>query len=328
MYDFDENAIRKSRFLSTPPFYHSKKYVKKYDCDLAVPNGDGIGNIICYTRLVEEYAMELGRPLKLLTAPLNPIAGVVKNESLYPIWDNNPFLASIINADEIDTEIMKNIVLEQDNYCQFNHFIENLCANSGLRPRKLRPSLYLTVEEMRWGINFLSKFKRPIICLHPSGNSASSSSSPWFENEWRDIIDFFNHEVSFIQLGKYDHDTNRLNIPFPETTLREAMALIWSCDIFIGFDSGLAHVATAFEKPALILWDSVKKSKMEECKEHGFSSAVMMRWSYPQNRNLMILGEKDHEISKLCKEFIFEKISHFYRFKRLTFLTNHPSDML
>ncbi len=328
MYDFDENDIRKNRFLNTPPFYYSRNYMEKYECDLAVPNGDGIGNIICYTRLVEEYAMEMGCALKLLTAPIRPVVGVVKKESLYPIWENNPFVASIVNADEIDPDIMKKVVLEQDNYCQFNHFIENLCANFELRPKKLKPSLFLSMAEMKWGLDFLSKFKRPVICLHPSGNSASSPISPWFENEWKNIIEFFDQEVSFIQLGKHGQDLNKLGVPFPKTTLREVMALIWASDIFMGFDSGLAHIATAFDKPALVLWDSIKKSKMEECKENGFSSAVMMRWAYPQNRNLTILGEKNHEVSKLCKQFILENISQFYRFKNLTFRLNQKGSML
>jgi hypothetical protein len=317
MNDFDKNAVRKDRFLNTPPFYYSKKYLTEIGCDIAVPNGDGIGNILCYTRLVEDYSFKLGRPLKLLTAPMNPIVGVVNNESPYPIWENNPFVSSIVNSDEINKEIMNNIVREQDNYCQFNHIIENLCANFGLRPRKLRPSLFLSSKEMCWGMSFLSKFKRPIICVHPFGNSTSSPTSPWFEKEWKEIINSFDQKVSFIQLGKYNYDHDKLNIVYPKTTLREVMALIWASDIFLGFDSGLAHIATAFEKPALVLWDSVKKSKMEEFKEEGFSSAVMMRWSYPQNRNLMILGEKNREVSTLCKEFLLEKISQFYRFSNL-----------
>jgi len=312
MHDIDEKKYRPYRFLDTPPFYYSQHYARLYNCDLAVPNGVGIGNIICFTALVEAYARKLGKCLTILTSPFKPIVGTVENELPYPFWENNPYIGKIVNADDIDPQIMEKVVLEQDNYCQFSHVIENLCANFKVKPIKLKGSLFLSSSEMKWAIEVLSKFKRPICCMHISGTSSPTPGHQWYIDEWLAIIDILKKDMTFIQLDKHDYDHKETGVFNPITTLREAMALIWASDSFIGFDSGLAHIATSFEKPSIVLWDTVRKAKLEEFKQEGFSSAMMLRWAYPQNINLSILGEKGHEIRDYCIKFLRSTINSFY----------------
>lgn len=300
----EDLTIRPNRFFDTPPFYHAKRYAKQHNCDLTLPNATGIGNVIAFSRLVEEYALEQGRSLRILTGPINPWVGTVEGESKYPIWENNPFISEIVDADQIDPQIMEKVVLEQDNYCQFGHVIENICFCYGLKPRKLRPSLFLSPEEMKWGIWTLSDLKRPVVCLHPSGKSASKPDSPWFVENWLKIIDALKDKVSFVQLGKFDTDHKNLGVLSPKTTIRQAMSIIWAADASLGFDSCITHMATAFEKPAVVVWDTVRKSKLESAKHLGFSSAMMLRWSYPQNKNLLILEEKQTEIVRLCCDYV------------------------
>lgn len=301
------------RILEFPAFHYSIYFAQKYDCDIAVLNGEGIGNIVIYTRLVEELALKKGSPLRILTAPINPKVGIVGNEEEYPIWKNNPFVDNIVNADKIDKKIMMLVNQEQDNFCQFNHMIENICSIFGLKPRELKPSLYLSFEEMKWAIKTLSHLQRPIICLHPSGKSSVFEDSPWYYDNWVKLINQFSNNISFIQIGKFDYDDKELPTFKLKTTLREAMSLIWASDIFIGFDSGPSHIATAFDKPSLILWNVLRKNPIEEPMQTGFGPASLLRWSYPQNRNLMLLGEKDNEIYNLIVEFIIEKLYSFNR---------------
>jgi len=42
------------------------------------------------------------------------------------------------------------------------------------------------------------------------------------------------------------------------------LALIWASDIYIGFDTGPSHIATALEKPSIVLWDALRKVPLEE----------------------------------------------------------------
>jgi hypothetical protein len=79
---------------------------------------------------------------------------------------------------------------------------------------------------------------------------------------------------------------------------------VWASDLFVGFDSSVAHVATAFELPALVLWDPIRKVEIEEQWQTGFAAAALARWSYPQNRNLVILGDRDNTILNLVEVWV------------------------
>jgi hypothetical protein len=86
------------------------------------------------------------------------------------------------------------------------------------------------------------------------------------------------------------------------------MALVWASDLFIGFDSSIAHIATAFELPALVLWEPLRKVEIEERWQSGFAPAALSRWSYPQNRNLMILGDRGDTIINSVTDWLSFKL--------------------
>jgi hypothetical protein len=291
------------RFLSTDSFERSKYHAEQQGCDLAVPNASGIGNILVCTALVEAVALQLGRRIRLLTSEMNPLIGKEPQDE-YAIWENNPYVKEIVDADKIDSQIMCEVNAEQDNISQFGHMIENVCYAYGVAPRALKPCLYLTPAEQSAAIDRLESIRRPLIAIHAGGTSASTEQSPWYLEKWKELCSELCDEVSFIQVAKAGFDQKCLGIPSPALTLREAMATIWACDMFIGFDSTPAHIATAFSKPSIVLWDVQRKSIIEDRHYLGFAPASMFRWSYPQNRNLMILGQKDDVLLPLCMTHI------------------------
>ena len=164
---------------------------------------------------------------------------------------------------------------------------------------------------MQWGLRSLSHLKRPVICLCPYGRSASSSESPWYLDKWLLLVEILKEQVSFFQIGHENFQQKPLPVFSTKTTVRLMMALIWASDIYIGFDTGPSHIATALEKPSIVLWDAVRKAPLEEQKQAGFSIAHMQRWAYPQNKNLVILGEKNHEVLSDCIEFAWEFLNSF-----------------
>ncbi|WP_414589882.1 glycosyltransferase family 9 protein [Scytonema sp. PCC 10023] len=306
------------RFLETPSCFYSHQYAAKYGCDLAIPSWLGLGSLVCYTRLVEEFALEKGCPLKILTAPhyyKNNPRNIQEPEEDWndAIWQNNPYIDKIVDADAIDPAIMSAVNSEFDNFCQSRHEIINLCAPYNLRPRQLRGSLFLSFEEMQWGLRSLSHLKRPVVCLCPYGVSSSLPESPWYLDKWLLLVKTLKEQVSFLQIGHNNFEQKSLPVFTPKTTIRQMMALIWASDVYIGFDTGPSHIATALGKPSVVLWDAVRKVFLEEHKQAGFSIAHMERWAYPQNRNLVILGEKHHEILSDCVEFVLEVLSSFKR---------------
>ncbi|WP_353118423.1 glycosyltransferase family 9 protein [Nitratidesulfovibrio sp.] len=289
------------RIFEAPPFAAARRHCAAHNADLAVPNGPGLGDIVCFSRLVEDVSRALGRPISLLTAPMNLHYGAHSRDGDNPVWENNPFVRTMIDP---GPEAMAEIIIEKDNHFQYGHVLQNMGFHYGVPPSCLRPSLFLSSAEMAWAIKALSGFLRPVICLHPSGVTSSPEGTPWHLRRWRTLVRRYHRRVTFIQLGRKDYRFKELQTCFIETSIREAFALIWAADAFIGFDSGLAHVATAFEKPAMVLWDAAHKAPIEECKQPGFSFAAMARWGYPQNRNILLLGEKRNEVVDIIGDFI------------------------
>lgn len=291
-------------FLETTPLQETKRLAAAYKCDIGIPNDAGIGNILMYTRVVDDLARMLGRPLKILTGCLSPEVGVLPGEDPFPLWKYNPFVDRIVNADLIDLEIMVAINKERDNLCQFTHMIENIAYHYGIRPRYLRPSIYLSKKEQRWALDKLRDLRRPIICLHPHGTSSPQPGHPWYEENWQKLLNRLNDRATVLEIFKTDSESKQLNTVKIETSLRQMMALVWASDLFVGFDSSVAHIATAFELPALILWEPLRKLEIEERLQSGFAPAALSRWSYPQNRNIMILGDRDDTIVNIIADWV------------------------
>ncbi len=284
----------------------TKSIAGKHNVDLAIPNceGSGIGNAIVYTRLVEEFALSVGRPIKIMTGPLSPSIGLVDKEDQFAIWKNNPFVASIINAQEHDPSDLETINKERLSLIQLNHVIENICWAYDVKPRELRCSLFLSRNEMIWALNALKNIPRPLICLHPGGNTKSVNGSPWYEKNWAEIINYFKGKAGFVQVGSVTLGDYNLDLVNPGKYLRDMMAIIWAADIFIGFDSCPMHVATAFRKPVVSLFDMRRKLEAESKYNALMIPSVMLRWSYPINRNIAIMENdiQNHSLSLVIDE--------------------------
>jgi len=274
------------------PFATSIALAEKHNCDLAIPNGSGVGDVICYTAVVEAMARKIGRPIDILTAPLNPECGIQEKSDEFSIWKNNPFVKCIINIQDIGGKhAIDPINQEKHDGSQFGHFIENICYQYGLSIKKLKPHIYLDKEEMQYAQEKLQNIKRPIVALHPSGRSSSTPEHDWHFTNWVNLIEK-NKEVEFFQVGKTDFDRKNLQITRFETNLREMFALIWASDIFIGFDSSPAHIATAFDKKCVVLWDLNRALNLRNIQPGYYLNPVPLRWGYPQNYNLTIQNDE------------------------------------
>lgn len=296
-------------FLDTPPFQESRRHARTHGYDLAVPNNVGIGNVLAFTPLVEEYARAMGRRIDLLTAPIRPEVGVVEHEEAYPVWAHNPYVRTIGNADELDEDIMWDVGGEMDNCCQYGHVIENICSEYGLRPRALRPSIYLSCDEMAWALDALASYRRPVIALHPYSTSAPPEGHPWHRERWLQLVSALNERGTVLEIYKHGTDDRGLPTVRIPSTLRQMFALIWASDVFVGLDSSPSHVATAFCKPAVVLWEPMQKLYAEEGCQAGFAPAVLRRWGYPQNRNLFLLGERRNEVIDQVLDFVDTTLS-------------------
>ena len=300
----------KPTLVATEPFYYAKKYAKQYNCDLAIASNVGLGSLVCFSPLIEAMSRQLGRQIKLLTTSYKHYQNrQLDNAVPHPVWLNNPYISEIVDADKIDFQISFDLLKESHNFCQSKHNIENMLNAYNLRPARLHGDLYLSSSEMAWAIKQLAHLPRPVIAICPDGTSASLESSPWYKEKWSKLIRVLNGKASFVQLGSYGFKDKEFDIFKPKTTIRQLMALVWASDLYVGFDGGVSHIASAFEVPSVVLWDAVRKVELEEDKCEGFSTAMMNRWAYPQNENLVILGETNDEIFSQCVEFIIGRLA-------------------
>jgi hypothetical protein len=290
----------------------SKAFAKKFDVDLAIPNckGSGLGNALVYTRLVEDWARHRGRPVSIVTAPLAPSVGVIDNDDTFAIWRCNPFIERIIDGNQVDEEGFNAVDLERRTLVQVNHIIENISFAYGLRPRRLKPSLFLERAEMNWALQALSSLPRPLVCLHPGGNSRSLDGSIWAGSAWHEVMDLVGQRARFYQVGRPEFGDVNLGLYNPARTLRETMALIWAADAFVGFDSAPMHIATAFDCPTIAVFDMAQKYIRESQYTDTHVPSVMLRWSYPHNRNIAIMpNDQTHATRDIIIDAILAELT-------------------
>jgi hypothetical protein len=276
-----------ARFLSSRPFYWSRFLADAHGCDLTVPNGLGIGDVLVFSRLVEDLGRRRGRPLNLLTSGLELDYELLAEDDPLSVWSVNPFVGTITDADAIDPEIMQRARQEKDNFPHFDHVIRGIGRAYETPISMVKPAIYLSEEERAWALDALARYRRPLICLH-RGGTIQPVGAEIREELWAHAVDRLDQEFGLFQIGRSDIDGDRPGPPMLASTIRQMFALVWAADGFIGFDSGPSHVAAAFDRPSIILWDAVGRTPIEDSKEPGFAFSNLVRWSYPQNENIVV----------------------------------------
>ncbi|WP_162787287.1 glycosyltransferase family 9 protein [Notoacmeibacter marinus] len=230
--------------------------------------------------------------------------GKLEDEEPFPIWAGNPFINKIVNADDLGVSIVDAISAAHEQHCHFAHVIENICAEHGVVPRSRRPSLFLSEEECRQALRLLSDLPRPILCVHPYGTSSPGEGHPWHREEWLKLIAEVSDRMSVLEVGLHRRGDKGLPTRRFRTTLRQMMAIVWASDMFVGFDSSVAHVATAFAKPAVVLWEPIGKTEIDRDVQLGLGAAAYARWSYPENRNLILLDDTQGDVRRATLDWI------------------------
>lgn len=275
------------RFLASDSFQWSRRYAQQHVCDLTVPNGPALGDALVFTRLVADLGRRKGRGLRLLTSGLALDYELLPGEDPLAIWKNHPFVASIKDANLHDPLIMRRAQEEKDNFPHFDHVILGIGAAYGVPASARKPAIFLTNAEMTWALEALANFRRPLLCLH-RGGTIQPVSAKLREQLWARVIEQLGQDFGLFQIGRLDVDGERPGPPMQTSSIRQMFALIWAADGFVGFDSGPTHVAAALDRPSIVLWDAVGRTPLEESKEPGFAFTNLVRWSYPQNENIVV----------------------------------------
>jgi heptosyltransferase III len=101
------------------------------------------------------------------------------------------------------------------------------------------------------------------LALHPGSGSETKN---WPEVRWAELLDRLaaDESMDFLVVGGEAEGARleRLRARLPASRTRVARSLplpelaaeVAKCDLFLGHDSGISHLAAALERPALVLW--------------------------------------------------------------------------
>ena len=113
-----------------------------------------------------------------------------------------------------------------------------------------------------------SDVPHPTLALHPGSGSEKKN---WPENKWADLLQHLVHHTdSNLLLIGGEAEGERLQrlaaaLPITRTKVAQSLPLadlarlVQQCDLFIGHDSGISHLAAALGLPGIVLWGNTRE---------------------------------------------------------------------
>jgi len=187
------------------------------------------------------------------------------------------FLAGIkqrvgYNRDGRGPLLTEAVPVPQDEKIHHIHYYLKLLEQSGIHSENSYPYIYLMLDERLRVRKILQDLNRPILGINPGATYGSAKR--WFPDRFAEIANWFIKDTSgsVILFGSakevemadeiYKNVNSELRTPNSlqnmagKTPLRELIALISECDIFVTNDSGPLHIAYAVGTPLVALFGS------------------------------------------------------------------------
>jgi ADP-heptose:LPS heptosyltransferase len=122
----------------------------------------------------------------------------------------------------------------------------------GIEKYEYKSNFILLKEEMEWATGRLINSERPIIAIC---TKSKESVKNWPIDYWRNLISQLSTKYTLIQLGD-DHEPTFNNVySFAgKHTMRESAALLSQCQLFVGPDSLLMHIANGLNIKSIIIF--------------------------------------------------------------------------
>ncbi len=156
------------------------------------------------------------------------------------------------------------------------HVLRLVCENLGLEGDIEEKTWYHpTEEERRLASEIRPRNGRPLVVVHPFSGFFAAKTKQWHFAHWKKLLELIPPEIETIRFGNHDEPatpTERANHrDILGAEFRIVAALLESADVFVGQDSGMAHLATALGVPAVVIFTGYVPPDM---------------FGYPQNINL------------------------------------------
>jgi hypothetical protein len=273
---------------------------------LGPPAGTHLGDALCLTSLPKALVLEHG--CKVYSADYT---------SGRTVFANNPYLSGYTHAKAISLHHKAR---------GHGHLIQRFQCGLGLTvDAEPKPQVYLSDDEMAWAEAQAEAWpKDNPVCILSTRVITDNQHFNFQSVDWQLIGEAWMSKCTVIQplLSQpriYDEQVICLSaatrsgwacepivsgaLLYHDLTVRQYMALFHVADFFCGGTSGGAHVAAAFDRPALIVaWSSLIKRMCFPSRARGYSTENFL---FPQHQ--FIAGDslqKNRADKVLLAEFI------------------------
>lgn len=156
------------------------------------------------------------------------------------------------------------------------HVLEIICRNMGLEgPIEARTYYFPQESERRLASEMRPSNGHPLVVVHPFSGFFAARTKQWHFANWKRFLELIPPEIETVRFGNHDEPatpTERSrHRDILGADLRIVAALLESADVFVGQDSGMAHLATALGVPSIVIFTGYVPPDV---------------FGYPQNINL------------------------------------------
>ena len=180
-----------------------------------------------------------------------------------------------------------------ENYKKIHHihYYLNLLEQIGIHAEYSVPYLYLTLDERLHSRETLNNMRRPILGINPGATYGAAKR--WLPERFAEVAIWFIQDTGgsvIIFGGKSEIEiADKIYKQTPpefrtynvilniagKTSLRELIALISECDVFVTNDSGPMHIAYALKTPLVSIFGSTDPHLTGPPEMDGISSVAL-----------------------------------------------------
>lgn len=172
------------------------------------------------------------------------------------VLKNNPYVDRtekyVSKPDEYDIVLDPRYEKEMDK-----NAIDTMARQCDVTLSNKKLEIYLTDDQINWAKNKIDANKR-CIAFH---TGRAWKSKEWQIDKFRQVIKHYvDNGYNIIETGNRDTRHTGLGMDFRGCSIKQTAALIKECCVFVGIDSGCAHLAKAVGTPACVIYGSVDPS--------------------------------------------------------------------
>lgn len=151
--------------------------------------------------------------------------------------------------------------IDAETYLGKGSLLRSFSLAAGMAPRPAAPTMYVPPEAAA-AIDDRS-LPENFVVVHASAGTTEEKN--WSPNKWRDVVSHIvdHYDTHVIEIGLepvIDFAHSRFRTLCGQLSLMETAELIRRSAFFLGVDSGPAHMANAWRRPALLLFGRYRGS--------------------------------------------------------------------